>query len=514
MDRTCLVPEGSGYISHLGPSVSHAARRSPPVRLAIIGGGVSGLTAAHRLGHLLPHAELRLYEASGRLGGPLHTLHAGAAVLEQGADSFLTKTPWAIDLCRKLGLAGELVPTSEVHRRALVVRDGRLVPVPDGFVLMRPHNLAAVLKSPVLSRAGKLRLLAEPLVRAPAGISDADYDESVASFATRRLGREAFERLVQPLMAGIFVADATQLSLAATYPEFLAAEREHGSLWAGLRHSRKQAAAPGNSAAAEPSPGAGARYGAFVTLHGGMSRFIEALADQLPPGAVRLQTSVTCVAKTSDQRWAVSAAGDIPETFDGVLIATPAPHASRLVESFDAALAQLLGRIECATSAVVTLVYPRAAVARPLDGFGAVVPTIENRPIVALSFPSVKFPHCSLAEHVPIRTFMGGVLRPELADRADDELAAVVRQQLAELVGASGEPLEMHVARWREAMPQYRVGHLKLVSQIEQQAVTHRGLELAGSAYRGVGIPQCIRSGHEAAERLAQQLAAATERSG
>ena len=200
------------------------------LRIAVVGGGVSGLAAAHRLQHILPGAQLRLFEAGARLGGPLHTIRKGELLLEQGADSFHRRQPWAVELCRELGLAGELLPTNADHRRALVVSRGKLAPVPEGFVLMHAHNPRAILRSPVLSARGKLRLLAEPLVRKPAGAGTMGYDESVASFASRRLGREAFERLVEPLLAGIYVADAAELSLAATMPEFLAAERDHGSL--------------------------------------------------------------------------------------------------------------------------------------------------------------------------------------------------------------------------------------------------------------------------------------------
>lgn len=476
------------------PDASHSP---PPLRFAIVGGGVSGLAAAYRLQQLAPRAQVQLFEASDRLGGPLRTLHVGDVLLEQGADSFLTRTPWAVELCRKLGLSDELVPTNAEHRRALVVRDSRLYPVPEGFVLMRPGGARAILRSPLLSVAGKLRLLAEPLIRAPVD-GPVSNDESVADFATRRLGREAFERIVQPLVAGIYVADARKLSLRATFPEFLDAERTHGSLCAARRRARQTAT--------EESDGSSARYGAFVTLRRGMGQLIDALSDRLDNQSISLSTPIGRVAPSSPGKWTLTIAGGVEQgPFAGVILATQAPHAGRLVESFDSQLASLLGRIEYASSAVVTLIYQREQIPRPLDGFGVVVPAIENRPIVAASFPGVKFSHASPADLAPIRVFLGGALRPELVDRDDAELIALSRQQLAELLGARGEPRDVHVARWRDSMPQYHVGHVGLIEEVEHRAATHRGLALAGNAYRGVGIPQCIHSGFQAAERLARE---------
>ncbi len=488
----------------------------PPLRIAVIGGGISGLAAAHRLTQLAASATVRLFEAGPRLGGALNTRHDGDLVLEQGADSFLTRDPVAIDLCRELDLGDELLPTSELHRRALVVCRGRLVPVPAGFVLMQPRQLQPMLRSGVLSLRGKLRLLAEPLIRKPPGVSSADDDESVASFSTRRLGREAYERLVEPLLAGIYVADAEQLSLAATFPEFLIGEREHGSLRRAWLARIKTMAAPASGASPLPSPprrgegtggnnpgdASGARYGEFMTLRGGVGRLVATLASRLPQGCVQLSQPVSRVARAAGGMWHVTIGSGGAEEFAGVIVSTPAARAAAMVAEMDAELASLLTRITAASSVVVTLVYRRDQIARPVDGFGFVVPRIENRPIIAASFPSVKFADRGPADLAPVRVFMGGSLRPELVDRDDAELIAIARRELAELIGARGEPRETMVARWRDAMPQYHVGHLNLVAEIERRTANHPGLEFAGNSYRGVGIPQCIRSGREAAERI------------
>jgi len=232
----------------------------------VVGGGITGLAAAHRVHELMPQAELALFEASPRVGGLLDTVPIDGFLVERSADSFLTRMPQVIALCRRLGIADELLSTDECRRRAFVVRNGRLVPIPDGFLLMSPCKLGPLLSSPILSLAGKFRLLAEPFVaRGPASINLEPAtqlpnlaDESVASFARRRLGREAFERLVQPLIAGIYTADPEELSMAATMPEFLAQERDHGSLLAAARRQRT------SRFSGEPDQASGARYNLFV----------------------------------------------------------------------------------------------------------------------------------------------------------------------------------------------------------------------------------------------------------
>jgi oxygen-dependent protoporphyrinogen oxidase len=366
---------------------------------------------------------------------------------------------------------------------------------------MQPRNLEAVRRSPILGLVGKLRLRAEPLVRAPRSARESDHDESVASFATRRLGRQAFERLVEPLLAGIYVADATQLSLAATMPEFLAAEREHGSLRAALRASGAQQ--PASADPADGPAGTGARYGAFMTLRSGMGTLIDALAASLPPESICLSTPVASLAKKSNARWQATLADGSAEEFDGVIIAGPAAAAAHIVEGCDQQLRELLAQIQAASSVVVTLIYRQDQIARPLDAFGFVVPRVENRSILAASFPSVKFPGRGTPAQTPIRVFLGGALRPQAIARGDAELIATAQRELADLLGIRGVPSRATVARWPASMPQYRVGHLALVDAIERRVAAHAGLELVGASYRGVGIPQCVRSGRLAAERLA-----------
>lgn len=467
------------------------------LRIAVIGGGISGVAAAHRLRVLLPHAELRLFEASDRLGGAVHTLDDRGLVLEQGADSFLAKSGVVVELCRALGLADELIPTNEHHRRAMVVCRGHLEPIPEGFVLMRPTRLGPMLRSPILSPWGKLRMLCEPLVPRHASADSPTHDESIADFAVRRLGRDVYERLVEPLMGGIYVGDAARLSLAATMPEFLEAERVHGSLWNAQQATANQAqSTPGTDATS------GARYSAFLTLRRGLGSLIDALAASLPADAVQLKSPVTSLARENN-RWQLATNGRPPESFDAVILAAPAPTTATLLAEVDGSLAACFGRIQCASSAVVTLVFKKSQLSRPLDAFGFVVPHIERRQILAASFPGVKFPGRGDDDTVPFRVFLGGVLRPELVDLADEKLAAIAAGELQQLLGIRGEPSHSSVARWRDAMPQYALGHIELVKEIERLTAAHPNLALAGNAYHGVGIPQCIVSGQAAATSLA-----------
>lgn len=472
-----------------------------PPRFAILGGGITGLVAAHRLTKRVPHARVELFEASDRLGGVLDTRCLDGLLLERGADSFLTKLSSVTDLCQELGLGDELIPTNEQYRRALVLRAGRLYAVPEGFLLMRPQRLATVLRSPLLSWRGKLRLCLEPWMGHPENLHQANYDESVASFAIRRLGRETLERLVQPLLAGIYTADPYQLSLAATMPEALEAERKHGSLRrAACRALQRNGGRAGDSDA----QASGARYSSFVTLRNGLASLIHALADHLPAANIHLNCRIESLVRGEGDQWRITAAnGSTHGPFQAVVVALPAPRAAQLLEGVDPSLGDLLGRIPYASSAVVSMVFRRDQIAHPLDGFGFVVPTVEKRPIVAASFSSVKFPGRAPDDQVLVRVFLGGALQPEMVDLADSKLQEIALTELRQVLGLRGDPRLIDLARWRQKMPQYHVGHLQLVDAIQRLADQQPGLALAGNAYRGVGIPQCVQSGEAAAKKLA-----------
>ncbi len=469
-----------------------SSTRQPTRRIAIVGGGISGLAAAHRLTELDPTIQVTLFEGSPRVGGILQTERIDGYLLERAADSFITTIPAGVNLCERLGLAEDLIPTNPQGRRALVVRNGRVLPVPEAFVLMSPHKVWPVVISRVLSLRGKLRLACERFIPARKETSD----ESVASFVGRRLGSEVFERLVQPLVAGIYTADPDRLSMQATMPQFVAQEQEYGSLWRAARH---------RSGGDETE--SGARYGKFVTLREGMQQLVERLVARLPRERVRTDSPVSRVARGGDGEWQVKLTTGEAESFTAVVIAAPAPAACGMLKEQDQELSGLLGEIPHAGASIVLLGVANRQISRPVDGFGFVIPRVERRNIIAVSLANQKFPGRAPEGHSLLRVFVGGALQPELAQLEDDRLLALVQAELADLLGLTGSPQLVRIARWPASMPQYHVGHLDRVAAIEGRQAANPGLFLAGNAYRGVGVPQCIASGEQAAEHVVDYLA-------
>ena len=463
------------------------------MRLVVIGGGIAGLSAAHRAVERArergQEIELTLLEAGDRLGGIIQTERRDGFLVECGPDSFISEKPWALALCRRLGIEDRLVGTDDRYRTAFVAFGGRLHPLPEGFQLMAPTRLASLLRSSLFSWKGKLRMAMDLIL--PRG---GDADESLGAFVRRRLGREALERVAQPLIGGIYTADPDSLSLAATMPRFLEMEREHRSVILAMRRGARRA--PASVAATS-----GARWSLFVTFKDGMEELVQALAGRLPPGAVRLKERVTALERQG-AGWRVVTEGGTTVDAEGVIVATEAYQAARLLRHADPALGHLLEDIPYASSATVTLAYRRDAIRHPLDGFGFVVPQVERRPVIAGTFSSVKYPGRAPDGHVLLRVFVGGALDEQAVAADDAALIAAARGELAVLLGAEGEPLFTRVTRYVKAMPQYQVGHLTRVEAIESAARRLPGLGLAGGAYRGVGIADCVHSGEEAAERL------------
>jgi oxygen-dependent protoporphyrinogen oxidase len=463
------------------------------VRLAVIGGGIAGLAAAHRAVELARERgrvlELTLFEAGDRLGGTIQTDRYEGFLVECGPDSFLSEKPWALALCKRLGIEDRLVRTDDRFRRTYVAFRGRLHPLPDGFQLLAPTRLGPFVRSGLFSWPGKLRMAMDLFL--PRG---GDPDESLGGFVRRRLGSEALERVAQPLVAGIYTADPDVLSLAATMPRFLELERRERSLILGLwRGSRR--------APAEAAGASGARWSLFVTFDEGMEEFTRALGDRLPPESIRLKARVADVTREGPG-WRLGLVDGPAATADAVIIATESHQAGRMLRYTDPGLAHLLDGIPYASSATVTLGWRRSDIPHPLDGFGFVVPQIERRPIIACTFSSVKYPGRAPEGFALLRVFMGGALNEAVLQGDDETLTRVARAELGELLGVTAPPLFSRVSRFPKAMPQYHVGHLARVDAIEGCLRAHPGLELVGGAYRGVGISDCVRSGEEAVARL------------
>jgi oxygen-dependent protoporphyrinogen oxidase len=480
-----------------------ASEQVRAIRVVVVGGGLSGLAAAHRI-HELRRSfrrplELTVLEAKDRLGGVIATERRDGFMLELGPDSFITNKPWGLDLCRRLGLSEQLIETDANHRRSFVVKGGRLLPVPEGFVLMAPNRILPILTTPVLSWRGKLRFLMD-LIRPR---RDDETEESLASFVRRRFGRETLDRLVQPLVAGIYTADPNDLSLQATFPHFAAQEHEHRSLiLAAWRESRRPSALPIDRQAS------GARYGMFVTLAGGMDALPLTLAAALPAEAVRTGSAVRRVSRNEPvSPWLVELLDGPPVLADAVVLATEAHAAARLVDAQDPALALQLRAIPYASTIIANVAYQRDQIKHPLDGFGAVVPAVEGHSILAVSFLSVKFPNRAPAGTVLLRVFIGGAMQAGQFDLDDGGVQSLVQRELAGLVGAAGDPLFLHVARHPRSMPQYSLGHLDRVATIRRHLAKYSQLYLAGIAYDGVGVPDCIHGAETAADALIQALA-------
>jgi len=469
-----------------------------PRCVAVIGGGIAGLAAAHRLVELDPRCELTLFDAGPRLGGVLSTVYEDGFQVEQSADNFITTVHWGVNLCKRLGLGDQLIGTNPAYRRTFVVRRGRLHRLPDGFLMMAPTRLWPLALTPILSPLGKLRAAMEYFIPP----REDDADESMSHFVRRRLGREAFERLVEPLVSAVYAADLEKLSVLATLPRFREMERDFGGLIRAMRHHKKNRP--------KSSGESGARYSMFVTLRDGLSSLVEAIASRLPSGAMRLNSPVTSIERCGDE-WRVSTKendecrmmnDDCHSSFHAIILATPSPVSAALLQPLDAALAADLASIEHSGTAILSLGYRTDEIGHPLDGMGAVVPAVERSPILAVSFSSRKYAHRAPEGKTLLRVFVGGARRPEVAAMSDAELTPLVLGELTRLLRIRGEPCYGNIARWPDTMPQYHVGHKELVARIESRVAALPNLALAGNAYHGVGLPDCIHGGELAAERI------------
>ena len=469
----------------------------PPKKIVIVGGGITGLSAALQIQKKSPDTAITLLESSDQVGGVLNTIQRDGYLVERAADMFTAKLPWARQLCDEVGYS-DLISVNPEHRQAFLVRNGKLLPVPHGFSLLKPVKLSSMMLSPLLSISGKLRLLGERFVAARKETSD----ESLESFARRRLGDEVYERIVQPLIGGIYTADPAKLSMQATLPQFPEMERKHGSL---IRAAIKDSTESEKLAS-------GARYDQFVAPRQGFRHFIDHLAAQLPTGTIRTGAKTVAVRKkmaadgthADAAPWEVQLESGEAIATDAVLLATPAPKTVALVDHFDEELGSLLGQIPYAGSCVVVMGCRQDQFQHPLNGFGFVVPVVEQRKILASSFSSIKFAGRAPEGRVLVRTFVGGAIQPELNELDDGALEQLAKDELGSLAGFHGEPEWVQIVRWPGAMPQYHVGHVEVVEKIDQRCLQHPGLELAGSAYKGVGIPFCVRSGQAAADRLCE----------
>jgi oxygen-dependent protoporphyrinogen oxidase len=475
------------------------------MKIAIIGGGVAGLAAAYEL-HTA-RAEGRdvsctLFESQPRLGGSIASHTVNGAVLEAGPDSFLSEKPAAAELCRELGLADQLTPSNDSARKTFIVVRNRLISLPDGLMFLVPTKLIPTALSPLFSPATKLRMALELLLPP----RPSDQDESVAALVKRHFGQQAVDRLADPLLSGIFGGEASQLSARAVLPKLVEMEAANGSLSRGMlaAHRQMRARAAQKLAAGQSIPRSGPRS-TFTTLRGGMQQLIDALQARLDPASLHRSTPVTAIQQTSSG-WRVTANG-VTEEFDALILASPAWAAAALLAPVDAELGEALSGIPYSSSITINLVYDESQLGPLPPGFGFLVPAVEGRAMLACTFAHRKFLGRAPTGKVVLRAFLGGTRNNALLNETDDALIAIVRRELTQILGEqtisrAATPEHTQVARWPRAMAQYAVGHQDRMARIHERIAALPGLRLAGNAYDGIGISDCIRLGRHAARDL------------
>ena len=457
-------------------------------RIAIIGGGISGLSAAFELEQqrsVGAELEYVLYEASPRLGGVLRTEMIGGCLVEAGPDSFVTEKPWAADLCRTLGLGDQLIGSNDADRKTYILTRGRLVEMPDGLMFMVPTKILPTGLSPLFSWKTKLRMTQE-LFHPPRAV---DHDESVADFVQRHYGREMVDRLADPLLSGVYGGESASLSVRAVLPRFAEMERTHGSLGRAMLAARKKMP-KGSRKTAPPL---------FTSLKQGMQHMAEAVVAKLTPSFLLTNTPVQAVQRT-DEGWVVSA-GMQSDQFDAVVIALPGRAAANALQMASHDLAAELGAVEYSSSITVGLGYDAEARHSLPPGFGFLVPRSEGKRLLAATFVHNKFPHRAPDDRALLRCFFAGSNAENVWPLSDDQIIGIVRNELQQIIGLRAAPLFARVYKWKSAMAQYSVGHLERLERIERLRQQLPGLALAGNAFKGIGVPDCVRSGREAAKQ-------------
>ncbi|MAU09072.1 MAG: protoporphyrinogen oxidase [Anaerolineaceae bacterium] len=468
-------------------------------RVVIIGGGISGLSAAWYLQKQAKEVgialEYTVLEQGNRWGGKVLTEHVETDegqpfVVEAGPDSFITQKPWALQLARELGLEDQLLGTNDHKRNTYVLSKGKPVVLPDGVMLIVPTKFMPFALSPLISPLGKLRMAMDLFIPAKTD----DEDETLAEFIKRRLGDEALDKIAEPLMSGIYNADADKQSIMATFPRFRALEKAHGSLTKGMLASRRNRPAP--------KPGA-KKTSVFMSLNKGTNALIDAIVPKLK-GELWLNTQVVEIKQSEDSSFAIALGDGKRLTADAVIVATPAYVAADLLGDLSSNAAKTLRQIRYVSTGTISFAFKETDIPKPLNGFGLVVPSSENKPFNAITISSTKFDHRAPQGYVLMRAFFGGSRSPQSMQLDDDALYDTIRHELRTILGIEAEPLFHRIYRWWNANPQYDIGHLDRVAAIE--AALPKGLYVTGSPYRGVGMPDCVHQSQQTVEKLLANL--------
>ena len=467
------------------------------MKIAIIGSGISGLSSAYHLDKLAKGSgtdiEVHIFEKNDTPGGAISTIKEDGFIIEEGADSFITSKPWALEICREIGLEKKLISPNKENRRTFVHFDNRLNVLPDGFFLMAPSNLNAFSTSSFFSDSEKKRVLDEQYVAK----KEDDTEESVDEFIKRRFGNDLLEKAAKPLIGGIYTGDTKRLSINAILPEFVSMEKEFGSVIKGLQ---KKYVHSENSDAES-----GARYGLFLSLEDGMGTLIDGLAEAISDANFCYNCELKSISKRG-KSWVLKDAKGNEYTFDGLILAAPPHVASDLVRGIDIDLSNELGKIENASSVVANIAVPKEDLANFPEGIGIVAPPSEKLNILACSFSSRKFSGRSKEEYELVRCFAGGVLNPDLLDKSEQKISDMLLTELNLILNADSKPRFIKIKKYFGAMPQYNLGYLDLIGKINNKVAALKTVAIAGNAYNGIGIPDCVKSGQSAANYIFKNL--------
>lgn len=462
-------------------------------RAVVVGAGIAGLAAANKLKEEAREKGLDLQitvlEKENRVGGTILTEKKDGFIIEGGPDCFLSAKPWALELASRLGIGNRVCGTVEENRGTFILWDGKLHPLPEGVYLMVPTKLMPLLTSGLLTWRGKLRMAMEFFV--PKRTDGAE--ETLAQFVTRRLGAEALERIAEPLVAGVHAGEPETMSLEASFPRFKDLEDRHSSMIRGMLAMMRKAG------------GLPRKWTMFVSLRDGLAEFPRAVAEAVGGENIRTGVEVSSIER-ADEGWRLHVSDGESINADAVILASPAHVSSRLVSKTDADLSSGLAAIPYVGTATVSMAYEREELQHIRRGFGFVVPRHEKRKIMAATFSDRKFPNRAPEDKALLRCFLGGSRNPELLDKPPGELARIAADEIADILEIKARPQWAKVYKWPRSMPQTPVGYKKRMSQIRSLLAKHPCLEIAGGAYDGLGIPDCVRSGEEAACSIIEKL--------
>ncbi len=442
--------------------------------------------------------EVILIEKENRFGGCIVTEEVDGFIIEGGPDCFLAEKPWAIQLCEELGMGDRLLSTNEENRRVFILSRGKLHELPEGFMLMVPTSFTPFLRSSLISLPGKLRMAMDLFLPK----KRTDEEESLARFVRRRLGKEALEKIAEPLVAGIHAGTPESMSLSSTFPRFIQLEEAYRSLILGMLARRRTAAKLARRCS-------GPKRTMFMSLWNGMMELTDAIKVGLDENSLLPNEKVVRInrlGETSSTPYEVRLEGGEIMRADSVILATPTYVTAELLQELAGPLSEVLLSIPYVSTAVISLVYRGSEIHHPLDGFGFVIPRAEGRKIMASTWTSVKFAHRSPPDSVHLRIFVGGARNENLVDLDDEEMLQVVREELVDIMGITARPILTRIYRWHKSMPQYTLGHAQKLSRLEEVLLGYPGLYLTGCAYRGIGIGDCIHDGQLTAERVLRFL--------